>query len=83
MDAGVIDSDYRGIVSILLTNNSGTEFFICEKGMRVGQMIILKCEDCRFKAVKNLSETKRGSGGFGSTGLWISSITGKNTTQLS
>ena len=53
VDAGVIDSDYRGIVSILLANNSGTEFFICEKGMRVGQMIILKCEDCHFKAVKN------------------------------
>ena len=84
VDAGVIDSDYRGIVSILLANNSSTEFFICEKGMRIGQMIILKCEDCHFKTVKKLSETKRGSGGFGSTGLlWISSMTEKNLIQQS
>ena len=74
VDAGVIDSDYRGIKHILLVNSSDREFFICKKGMRVGQIIFIKCEDCHFKIVNKLNETKRGLGGFGSTGFWKQSV---------
>ena len=74
VDAGVIDSDYRGIKHILLVNSSDREFFICKKGMRVGQIIFIKCEDCHFKIVNKLSETKRGLGSFGSTGFWRQSV---------
>ena len=74
VDAGVIDIDYRGIVHILLVNSSDREFFICKKGMRVGQITFIKCEDRHFKILNELSETKRGLGGFGSTGLWKQSV---------
>ena len=74
VDAGVIDSDYRGIMHILLVNSSDREFFICKKGMRVGQIIFINCEDCHFKIVNKLSETKRGLGGLGSAGLWKQSV---------
>lgn len=81
VDAGVIDSDYRGIVKILLVNSSDKESFVCQKGMKVGQIIFIKCEDCHFKTVKKLKKTKRGSGGFGLTGLqWLSSFKEKSTT---
>ena len=69
VNAGVVDFDYRGVVNILLVNNSDKEFFSCEKGMRIGQSIISKCENCNFKAVSKLNKTKRGLGGFGSTGI--------------
>ena len=71
VDAGVIDADYRGVVHILLVNHSEKEFFCCQKGVRVGQIIFKKCEsNCNFKVVKKLSaETDRGSGSFGSTGF--------------
>lgn len=75
VDAGVIDSNYRGIVYILLVNDSNDkEFFLCEKGTRVGQIIFHKYENCHFKVVNKLSNTKRGLGGFGSTGLWKQSV---------
>ena len=69
-DAGTNDSDYRDIVYILLVNHSDREFFTCEKGMRIGQMIFRKCESPEFRIVNKLSETKRSTGGFGSTGQW-------------
>ena len=74
VDAGVIASDYRDIVCILLVNDSDKEFFECKKGMRVGQIISIKCENCHFKIVNKLSKTKGGLGGFGSTGLWTHSV---------
>ena len=71
VDAGVIDADYRGVVHILLVNHSEKDFFCCDKGVRVGQIIFKKYENnCNFKVVEKLStNTDRGSGSFGSTGF--------------
>ena len=64
---GTIDSDYRGEVGIILINH-GKEDFIVSKGLRIAQMIIAKYEQVELEFVTELSETKRGKGGFGSTG---------------
>jgi dUTP pyrophosphatase len=65
--AGVIDSDYRGEVQIVLTNTAETPFEI-EPGMRIAQMILLAYACLEVVEVAELSGTERGSGGFGSTG---------------
>lgn len=62
-----IDSDFRGEVCVLLKNFSHTEFVVTP-GMRIAQMIIAKYEHVSFSFVNTLSDTKRGIGGFGSTG---------------
>lgn len=64
---GVIDSGYRGeiIVGVI---NLGSEKYTFEKGHKVCQMLIQKVENVKIKEVKKLTETKRGKGGFGSTG---------------
>ncbi|KAL5527043.1 DUT1 [Sanghuangporus baumii] len=65
--AGVIDSDYRGVVFVLLFNHSDSDFEIVE-GDRVAQLIIEKIETPDVVEVNDLDETLRGAGGFGSTG---------------
>jgi dUTP pyrophosphatase len=66
--AGVIDSDYRGVVKVLLINNSQTDFQV-RVGDRIAQMIFEKLADnTHFQPVEELGQTIRGSGGFGSTG---------------
>ena len=65
--AGVIDSGYRG-ESLVALMNLGSEPYTFEKGHKVAQMLIQKIEKVEIKEVKKLSETKRGVGGFGSTG---------------
>jgi dUTP pyrophosphatase len=65
---GTIDSDYRGEVKVALINHSQTNFKI-EKGMRIAQMIFSKIENITFIETEELSDTSRGTGGFGSTGL--------------
>lgn len=66
---GTIDSDYRGEIKGLLINHSRVPFTI-EPGMRIGQMVInAAVVRCRPEFVDDLNETKRGEGGFGSTGL--------------
>lgn len=67
LSAGVIDSDYRGEVSVILNNNSSSDYHI-QTGDRIAQMLILRHEIRPFVEVQELSDTKRGSGGFGSTG---------------
>ncbi len=62
-----IDSDYRGEVKIALINLSN-EVFIVKNGERIAQMIIAKHEKAELIQVEEISETKRGEGGFGSTG---------------
>ena len=62
-----IDSDYRGEIKIALINLSN-ETFIVKSGERIAQMIIAKHEQAEFIQVETLNETKRGEGGFGSTG---------------
>ena len=64
---GVIDSSYRGEVLIGVIN-FGDKDYIFEKGHKVAQMIIQKKEKVDFEEVKELSDTIRGEGGFGSTG---------------
>ncbi len=65
---GTIDSDYRGEICIPLIN-LGTEDFKIEMGDRIAQMVIAKYERISWNEVEILEETKRGAGGFGSTGL--------------
>lgn len=64
---GVIDSDYRGEVSVLLRNNGSDEFCV-EKSQRIAQAMILPVQQVAFEVVDELSDTQRGAGGFGSTG---------------
>ena len=64
---GTIDADYRGEVGVLIINLS-QEAFEVTPNLRVAQMIIAKYERAEWLEVEVLSETSRGSGGFGSTG---------------
>ncbi|MDT8284813.1 MAG: dUTP diphosphatase [Thermovirgaceae bacterium] len=64
---GTIDSDYRGEVRVILINH-GEEPFRIEKGDRIAQMVLVRVDRLVWKEVRHLSETSRGSGGFGSTG---------------
>lgn len=65
---GTIDADYRGEIGIILVNLSNQDFTI-ENGERIAQMIISKHERAVFIEAEELSETERGAGGFGSTGI--------------
>ncbi len=65
---GTIDADYRGEISVILINH-GSENFIIKDGERVAQMIIAPVSRCQLQLVDTLSETERGSGGFGHTGV--------------
>lgn len=65
---GTIDADYRGEIKVILVNLSNDEFKITT-GERICQMVINKFEQIDFKLVSELSETDRGAGGFGSTGV--------------
>lgn len=64
---GTIDADYRGEIGVILVNLSKEDFTI-ENGERVAQLVIAKHERAEWMEVDLLSETERGSGGFGSTG---------------
>ena len=64
---GTIDADYRGEVKVLLINLSDMPFEI-KDGDRIAQMIIARHENAEWILVEELPETKRGAGGFGSTG---------------
>jgi dUTP pyrophosphatase len=65
--AGVIDSDYRGEVRVVLVNHGDTEFRI-EPGDRIGQLLVQRVERAAFAKADSLAATSRGEGGFGSTG---------------
>jgi dUTP pyrophosphatase len=65
--AGVIDSDYRGEVRVVLVNH-GREPFAIAPGDRVAQMLVQRVERVAFVAAADLDATARGAGGFGSTG---------------
>ncbi len=65
---GTIDSDYRGEVKVLLVN-LGTETFVIERGMRIAQMLVSPVVQARIIEATSASETGRGGGGFGSTGV--------------
>jgi dUTP pyrophosphatase len=65
---GTIDADYRGEIKIALINLS-KETFTIKNGDRVAQMVINKYEQIEFKLTDSLSETDRGAGGYGHTGI--------------
>lgn len=65
---GTIDADYRGEIGVILVNISNEEKKI-KNGDRIAQMVIAKIEQPKLIEVKELNETKRGAGGFGSTGF--------------
>lgn len=64
---GTIDADYRGEIKVLLIN-LGSEPFKILRGMRIAQLVIAPVVFAKIQAINILSETKRGVGGFGSTG---------------
>lgn len=65
---GTIDADYRGEVCVILVNLS-QEPFVIEDGERIAQMVIARHEQLEWEAVDVLSETERGTGGFGHSGV--------------
>jgi dUTP pyrophosphatase len=65
--AGVVDSDYRGEVRVVLVNH-GEEPFRVEKGDRIAQLLVQKEERAAFAAVASIDVTDRGESGFGSSG---------------
>ena len=64
---GTIDADYRGEIKVILINLGKTPFEI-KKGDRIAQIVFKKTVQARWEQVDQLPETKRGEGGFGSTG---------------
>lgn len=64
---GTIDSDYRGLVCVILFNFSEKEFVI-QKGDRIAQLVICKVEKATLNLVNRLDASERNAGGFGSTG---------------
>lgn len=65
---GTVDSAYRGALGIILINHDVSMPFKIENGMKIAQMVIKPIEKADIYEVDELSETERGSGGFGSTG---------------
>ena len=65
---GTIDNDYRGEIAVILANFSSVPFTV-SNGMRIAQVVIAQFHQFEFEEIHSLSQTNRGTGGFGSTGL--------------
>ena len=65
---GTIDSDFRGEIKLIVTN-FGKESFVITNGMRIGQIVFNKVYKAQF-IKSSLSQSDRGDGGFGHTGIW-------------
>ncbi|KAA5547543.1 dUTP diphosphatase [Adhaeribacter rhizoryzae] len=65
---GTIDADYRGEIKVLLVNLSDQEFVV-EDGERIAQMVVARHETVAWQESLSLSDTQRGAGGYGSTGV--------------
>ncbi|NGX61323.1 MAG: Deoxyuridine 5'-triphosphate nucleotidohydrolase [Chlamydiae bacterium] len=65
---GTVDSDYRGELKVILINH-GTAPFKIEPGMRIAQLVVAPVVQVKYVKVEELTETLRGSGGFGHTGV--------------
>ncbi len=65
---GTIDADYRGEVKVILINHSQDTVKICDQH-RIAQVVLCPVVQAEFEVVEELSSSKRGAGGFGSTGL--------------
>jgi dUTP pyrophosphatase len=67
--AGVIDSDYRGDIGVILLNTDHNLDFEVNVGDRIAQIIIEKCHSVNWETVETLDATVRSEGGFGSSGV--------------
>ena len=65
---GTIDADYRGEIGVILFNFGDSSFRIC-RGDRIAQMVVARVVRASFCVVDGLTQTRRGSGGFGHTGV--------------
>ena len=65
---GTVDSDYRGELAVCLINH-GREPVVIERGMRIAQLVLARVERLDWDLVPSLDATKRGAGGYGSTGV--------------
>lgn len=65
---GTIDSDYRGEVSVVMINH-GDQPFEIRRGDRIAQLVVVAVAEVRVEEVETLTDTDRGAGGFGSTGV--------------
>jgi dUTP pyrophosphatase len=66
---GLIDAGYRGELRVILLNTDRERTFAIERGDRIAQLLITAIESPQFVETSGLSETARGEGGFGSTGV--------------
>ena len=64
---GTVDSDYRGEIKVLLAN-LGDRPFTVARGERIAQLVVARCERVDLVQVRTATATRRGAGGFGSTG---------------
>ncbi len=67
---GTIDSDYRGEIKAILINH-GEAPFVIKRGTKIAQMVIARHEQAQIVESDNLSDSARGAGGFGSTGMTV------------
>lgn len=65
---GLIDPGYRGEVKVVLLNTDPRSDYQVRRGDRIAQLVIMRVEEARFAEVEELTETDRGTGGFGSSG---------------
>jgi len=65
---GTIDADYRGEIGIIVINH-GQQDYLISPGDRIAQLVVAPVVQCRITEVQELSETRRGTGGFGHTGI--------------
>lgn len=66
---GLIDSNYRGELKVILINHDPQNSFSIKRGDRIAQLVIMRVEDVSFTGTDSLPETGRGEGGFGSSGI--------------
>lgn len=67
---GTIDADYRGEIGVVLINH-GHEEFVVKRGDRIAQLVISRYDRVVWQQTETLTETDRGTGGFGSTGIEV------------
>ena len=65
----MIDAGYRGEIRVILLNTDGRSSFTVEPGMRIAQLLVMTTPSVEVVEVSELSDTARGAGGFGSSGL--------------
>ena len=66
---GLIDAGYRGELRVLLLNTDREQAFEVAPGDRIAQLVLVRVEDPRLEETRELDDTRRGLGGFGSTGV--------------